>query len=206
MNINNAYPSRFLRSADIEGDQTYTIKNIEVETVGQGKDAEEKPIVYFEEVEQGLALNKTNANAIAALYGPETDAWPGKRVTLFSTEVEFAGKMTLAIRVRLKAPGSGKAAPKSAPPADDFPKNADPVAAAKMQAWNAFMAKWTAFRAENPAEGTVANRNAKWLAACTDYQETMRKSEEQMTEADWRALAQEIEKNYHVASGTMLPI
>ena len=106
MNINNAFPSKYLKSGDIpeDSDLALTIKSVAFETVGQGEDAETKPIIYFAETDKGLVLNKTNANAIAHLYGPETDAWTGKRISLFSTEVDFAGKMTLALRVRLKAP------------------------------------------------------------------------------------------------------
>jgi hypothetical protein len=88
----------------------YTIRGVKMESVGQGQDAEDKPVVYFRETQKGLALNKTNANAIAQLYGPDTDRWTGKAVTLYPTEVEFQGKMTLAIRVRLRKPQPAAAA------------------------------------------------------------------------------------------------
>lgn len=103
MNINNAFPSKWLKSGDLEdGDLTLTIKSVEQEEVGQGEDAEQKPIVHFQEVEKGMVLNKTNANTISSLYGPETDGWVGKKISLFSTEVDFGGKQTLAIRIRMK--------------------------------------------------------------------------------------------------------
>lgn len=106
MNINNAFPSKYLKSGDIpdDADLILTIKEVVQENVGQGEEAENKPIVYFQEQEKGLVLNKTNATAISNLYGPETDGWTGKRIALFATEVDFAGKQTLALRVRLKAP------------------------------------------------------------------------------------------------------
>lgn len=106
MNINNAFPSKYLKSGDIpeDADLVLTIREVISENVGQGEEAEQKPIVYFQEQEKGLVLNKTNATAIANLYGPETDGWTGKRIGLFATEVDFAGKQTLALRVRLKAP------------------------------------------------------------------------------------------------------
>lgn len=106
MNINNSFPSKWLKSGDIEDgtDLVLTIKAVEIETVGQGEDAEEKPVIYFNETEKGLVLNKTNAATIAALYTPETDNWTGKKVALFSTEVPFGSKMTVALRVRTKAP------------------------------------------------------------------------------------------------------
>jgi hypothetical protein len=107
MNINNAFPSKYLKSGDIEGDADLllTIDHVAVESVGQD-DPEDKPIVYFREVDKGLVLNKTNASTIASLYGPETDGWVGKRIALYATEVAYQGKMTLSLRVRIKAPAS----------------------------------------------------------------------------------------------------
>lgn len=105
MNINNAFPSKWLKSGDIgDDDMVLTIRAVEIEEVGQGDDAEHKPVVYFNETEKGMVLNKTNADAISKLHGPETDGWVGKAIALFATEVDFAGKQTLALRVRLKAP------------------------------------------------------------------------------------------------------
>src|SRR3990172_11096601 len=105
MNINNLFPSKYLKSGDLEEDLTLTIKSITQENIGQGEKQEVKPILYFSETEKGMVLNKTNCTTIANLYGPETDAWPGKRITVFATEVDFAGKQTLALRVRMKQPG-----------------------------------------------------------------------------------------------------
>jgi hypothetical protein len=104
MRIADAFPSTYLKATELEGDTTYTIKGIEMETLGKGEDADTKPVVYFQEVDLGLALNKTNANTISGLYGPETNEWIGKQITLFATEVDFQGKQTLAIRVRMRAP------------------------------------------------------------------------------------------------------
>ena len=114
MNINNAFPIRWIKSGDLgDGDMVVTVKSCSVETVGQGENAEDKPVLYFEESEKGMVLNVTNANTIAGLYGPETDGWIGKRIALFATEVDFAGKQTLAIRVRMKSPTNGAAKPVS---------------------------------------------------------------------------------------------
>lgn len=106
MNINNAFPSKYLKSGDItDEDMVLTISHVEIENVGQGGDTELKPIVYFTETDKGLVLNKTNAATIAKVVGtPETDGWPGKKIALFATEVDFQGKQTLALRVRIRAP------------------------------------------------------------------------------------------------------
>lgn len=105
MNIDQAFPSKYLKAADVgETDLALTIKKVVIETVGQGEDAEEKPIVYFDETEKGLVLNKTNTNTIKGLYSVETDNWMGKTIAIFATEVDFAGKQTMALRVRMRAP------------------------------------------------------------------------------------------------------
>lgn len=121
MNINNAFPSKYLKSGDItDGDMVLTISHVEMENVGQGDDAEIKPIVYFEETEKGFVLNKTNAATIAKVVGtPETDGWAGKQIALFATEVDFQGKQTLALRVRMRPPA--KMAVSSAIPPDQSP-------------------------------------------------------------------------------------
>ena len=107
MNINSAYPSKYLAAASDfpdDADLILTIKDVTVENVGQGADAEDKPIIYFQEVKKGLLCNRTNSKTIANLYGAETDAWVGKKIAIYPTEVEYRGEMVLGIRVRLKAP------------------------------------------------------------------------------------------------------
>ncbi len=113
MNINDSFPSRWLKATDVpeDSDLLLTIADVEVQTVGQNEDAEEKPVVTFRETEKGLVLNKTNAATISGLYGAETDAWTGKKIALFATEVQFGSQMTMALRVRMKAPKASGAAP-----------------------------------------------------------------------------------------------
>jgi len=110
MNINNAFPSKWLKSGDITGDDLIlTIREVRMENIGQGENTEVKPVVYFDETEKGLVLNKTNASTISQLHTPETNSWVGKRIALFSTEVDFAGKQTLALRVRMRIAANASA-------------------------------------------------------------------------------------------------
>jgi hypothetical protein len=108
VNIDTAFPSNYLKSSDFDNDTTYTISRVEIETLGQGRDAEQKAVLYFDNVEKGLVLNKTNSNTIKDLYGPETDDWTGQRITLFPCDVEFGGKMTPAIRIRPRKPAAAQ--------------------------------------------------------------------------------------------------
>ena len=97
MNINDAFPSKYLKAADIEGNPTVEIANVSEEEVG--RDKEVRPVLYFHGEEKGIILNKTNANNIAKLYGYETDDWVGKKVVLGTTYVDFQGQSVEAIRI-----------------------------------------------------------------------------------------------------------
>ena len=114
MNINNAFPSDYLKASDLgDASPTVTIESVELVDVGQGRDKEQKILIRFAGKKKGLICNKTNANTIAKLYGPETDGWVGQKIILQAREVEFAGEMVWAIRVSLQKPAA--AAPVPAP-------------------------------------------------------------------------------------------
>lgn len=100
MNINQAFPSKYLKASDLN-DQTVTvtIADIKIEQVGQDRDT--KPVAYFQGKTKGLVLNKTNSRKIASIAGsPETDDWVGVEVAIFPTETEFAGESVECIRVK----------------------------------------------------------------------------------------------------------
>jgi hypothetical protein len=114
MKLNDAFPSRWLKSEDCEdGDLILTIKSAAIEPVKGTNGDEDKLILRFAEEDKGLILNKTNAKSISKIHGDDTDDWVGKKVALYSTEVEFGGETMLGIRVRLKAPKAGVASPAS---------------------------------------------------------------------------------------------
>lgn len=102
--MNDMFPSKFLTAADLdEQERTFTVSGIDTEIVGQGDEAESKWVLYFNDAEKGLVLNKTNANSISGALGDNTDDWIGRQVVLYPTEVAFGGKMVAAIRVKEKA-------------------------------------------------------------------------------------------------------
>lgn len=98
MRIGAAFPSDYLKAADLNG-QAVTVKMSHVNIADIG--GEHKPVLYFEGKQRGLVLNKTNANAISQAYGEETDDWAGQPVTLFEAIVDFQGRTVSAIRVRV---------------------------------------------------------------------------------------------------------
>ena len=99
MDINDAFPSVYLKAADLKGNKvTVVIDACEKALVGE----DEKPILTFSGKDKGLVLNKTNANRIASLYGPNTDDWIGKEIKLYPTKVDFQGGLVDAIRVDIE--------------------------------------------------------------------------------------------------------
>lgn len=128
MNLNDAFPSKFLKASDLHGaEPIVTIDKVAFEPVGRSR--EMKPVVYFVGKEKGLILNVTNGRKITDLCGSEeTDDWAGKKIKLYSTETEFAGETVDCIRVKAaavvkpsKANGKPKAAPAPPPPSDESP-------------------------------------------------------------------------------------
>lgn len=98
---------RYLKAAHIDRPVLVTIADISEEEVGEDK--ERKLVVYFREFDnKGLALNTTNAEMLIDLFGPETDDWRGKALTLYSTPVQFAGKTVQGLRLRSAAPQQGQ--------------------------------------------------------------------------------------------------
>jgi hypothetical protein len=73
------------------------ICKLEDEKTGKPKD---KGVVFFKGQEKGWVLCKTNAMCLAAMFGPETDGWTGKHVTLFSAMVMVGKERKPGIRVK----------------------------------------------------------------------------------------------------------
>ena len=69
--------------------------------------------LYLEEYDRGIVLNKTNAKAVARIYGDDETTWPGKQLVLRTEPVSFKGETTNAIRMQAApAPRKRKRPPK----------------------------------------------------------------------------------------------
>lgn len=55
--------------------------------------------VEFAGAKRVLRLNRTHRECIAALFGPRTSGWIGKRLTLYPTEVRFGPDTVPAVRI-----------------------------------------------------------------------------------------------------------
>ena len=102
-NINDFYPSNYLRAADLGGKEVdVTIDRVTSEEFEQDGKKRMKPVVHFRNTGiKPLVTNKTNAMLIATACGSEDySTWTGKQVRLYADLVNFRGKVSEAIRVK----------------------------------------------------------------------------------------------------------
>ena len=130
MNINDLYPSKYLKSDDI-GNQRITLQvgAIKLEEVAAGEPA--KPIMYFNGKEKGVVLNKTNALLCAHCWGNDTDTWTGQWLDLFVEPKMFQGKVVngLSVAPKLANSNSGAQQPETPNAAPAAPQAPEPAAA-----------------------------------------------------------------------------
>ena len=122
--ISEAFPSQYLKCADLNGKSwDMKIRTVSEEDLDQGHDKETKPVMYFENAQKGLVLNKTNASTIVKAYGDDCGRWTGRDVQVFPTTTEFKGETVDAIRVRVVSEAQPEKQPEpqptAAPMADD---------------------------------------------------------------------------------------
>lgn len=98
MNMNDVFPSKYIKAADLGGQVSIKTMNfVQMEEMGDG---EQKPVLYFQNEQKGLVLNKTNTQRIVTLYGQESGGWAGKELELYPDLAEFRGTTTECVRVR----------------------------------------------------------------------------------------------------------
>lgn len=115
--LGEMFESKYLKVADFDDAEpaVLTIKRLKQERLGMGADAEDKWVVYFDELEKGLVLNKTNAKTISVLYGDDTDDWIGEKIAIRAAEIEFKGERMMGLRVSPQKPKPKSKAAKPAP-------------------------------------------------------------------------------------------
>jgi len=100
MNINEVFPSDYLKASDLMGKKLkLTISHVEIKEMGTDK----KPVLFFQGKDKGLVLNKSKAQILAAAYSPETDGWHGREIAIYPTKVNFQGQMVDSIGVEALA-------------------------------------------------------------------------------------------------------
>ena len=105
MTFDDMFPGKFLKAADLNGHPVKAIiERVELrDVVGQGKEQDYKPVLYFQGKQKGLILNKTNGRAITDAYD-DTEAWQGKELEIYPDRTSFQGKLVDCIRVRIPVP------------------------------------------------------------------------------------------------------
>ena len=122
MDFNEMFPSRFLKSSDVEdGPMQVMIASVKPEELG----GERKVVATFSNSKKQLVLNKTNARAIAKMYGNDTRAWLGKPITLVAAECDYKGDLVSAIRVKVIKTAKQEPSPVESP--DDFNDEIGPL-------------------------------------------------------------------------------
>ena len=103
--LSNMFPSRYVKADDVDQPRVLTIREIVVENVApEGANPENKPVVYFDNAQKGLVLNRTNAGALADLFGDDTVSMCGQSVELFvDPNVMFRGDRVAGLRLRAPA-------------------------------------------------------------------------------------------------------
>jgi hypothetical protein len=103
MNINEIFPSKYIKSSELKGRSIpVVIERWEIETVGDQR----KMVLYFQGMKKGMICNRTNADRIAHLYGPDNDDWIGREIVLYSELTNYQGRAMDGLRVRAPEPRS----------------------------------------------------------------------------------------------------
>lgn len=103
MNLDEAFPSKFLKSADIGDAGTEVLVTIkEIKGLTTFDDGGKSLDVEFYEFDKILGMNKTNRESTAIyLKSRNTDDWVNKKVTLYVDLVRNkSGNMVEALRVK----------------------------------------------------------------------------------------------------------
>ena len=99
MNIDQIFPSKWLKASDLPHDVRVKIQSASVENVRDGRTGQpvQKLIIAFAGKEKRLICNKTQAHAIAEAAGSrETDDWPGTCI-IIGPATAHNGKPTIRV-------------------------------------------------------------------------------------------------------------
>jgi hypothetical protein len=98
LDFDQLFPGRFLKASIFAGrDVTLTIANVRIEDLpSETGGTKVKGILAFEGKKLELVLNRTNGEAIKAMFGRDTGEWVGKRVTFYPGT--FNGEPCIRVR------------------------------------------------------------------------------------------------------------
>jgi hypothetical protein len=106
MEIDDLYPSKYLRGDDLQGHAvTVKIEKVTLERFydQQSKSEIEKLVVYLVGKKKSLICGKALAYEIAGICGSKnTDTWPGKEIIVFTERKLVYGREMDILRARAK--------------------------------------------------------------------------------------------------------
>lgn len=130
MKASDAFPSRFMSSADIRAtgrDIIDTIESIQMEDLESQDKKDRKPVVYLRN-NKPLILNRTNWDILVGLLGADDcDDWRGAKIQIGVEKVRFGRDMVDGLRIK-NARLAGQAANKPQPAPQQPPPNEPPPA------------------------------------------------------------------------------
>jgi len=105
MNVDEMFPSRYLRGSELNGAKTVTIARVVMEEAyrpGEGKST--IFVLYVDNGSKGVILSRALAMAISKILNESnTDRWTGKKCVLYPEPMNVAGREVVAIRARAAA-------------------------------------------------------------------------------------------------------
>jgi hypothetical protein len=105
MDYRAMFDREYIGAWDLQGkDVTVQIAKVEARKLKSQRGEDKKPVLWFAGKEKAFVCNKTNAKTIAAMLGNDTEAWIGKKITIYPTTTTAGGETVDCIRVRLRAP------------------------------------------------------------------------------------------------------
>jgi hypothetical protein len=101
-NMQDYFPSTWLKSEDLDGPTIVTIKQVYEERFPgkRGEQDQLKPVLRFKELEKAMVLNRTNFQTLVEISGKsDSDHWIGVGVQLRVERVQAFGDLVDAIRI-----------------------------------------------------------------------------------------------------------
>lgn len=110
MDVNQMFPSKYLKGAELRGPVTVTIAGIRKEqSYKPGEGQVDIYVLWCVNATRGIVLSRPLALSISEALGePDTDKWTGKAITLVPVKMRVGGKDLVAIRARAATNGNGK--------------------------------------------------------------------------------------------------
>ena len=100
MRKHEAYPSKYLKAADLSGPTRATVRSVTHEAM---RDGTLRPVIYSDDLPKPVVVNVTNADVLYRLAGTDDDAdWPDLTFELYTEMVRnpSSGETGPAIRFR----------------------------------------------------------------------------------------------------------